>query len=231
MNCQTIRESIDTAPRRAGYSGTIHAHLDGCADCRRHASETSSLLALLNAQPRVEAPADFDFRLRARIARAQSEPQVAAGLLANLERFWTKSFSLGQAATAMAAIIVALTASTFYFTNPNEVAKPGGTMVTTVKAPVETAITSIPNAAQPVRAGKGASAQTFTASNRLAKAQPLQSASLTTAVASAVSAKAPNADESASFYAYGKVIRTSPNRDLIGAEGVGLQKSQPVLSF
>ena len=129
----------------------------------------------------------------------------------------------------MAAIIVALTASTFYFTNPNEVATPSGPSgVATVKTPVETAITSIPNAAQSVRASKGASARTFTASNRLAKAQPLQPASLTTAVASAVSTKA---DDSASFYAYGKVIRTSPNRDLIGAEGVGLQKSQPVLSF
>lgn len=223
MNCQIIRESIDTALRRAGYSESVHAHLGGCPDCRRHADETSSLLALLNATPRVEAPADFDFRLRARIARTQSEPQVAAGLLAN---FWSKSFSLGQAAAAMAAITVALTASTFYFTNPNEVATPSGDAIAINTAPVpsavETGVASVNKPAQPVRASKAA---TVRAPARSARPQAIQPAGLTTAPA--VIARA---DHSSSFYANGQVVRTAPNRDLIGAEAA-LAKSQPVLSF
>lgn len=223
MNCQTIRETIDTASRRAGYGETVHTHLGGCSDCRRHADETSSLLALLNAQPRVEAPADFDFRLRARIARAQSEPQVAAGLL---ERFRAKSFSLGRAATAMAAITVALTASTIYLTNPNEVATPSGPMIAENKTPpqVETVVS---NTAQPVRAARAATGR---ATYRSVKHQAIQPASITTAVASAVAGKV---DNSASFYSRGnrQVITASLNRDLIGAEGAGLAKSQTPLSF
>ncbi len=226
MNCQTIRETIDTASRRAGYGETVHTHLGGCSDCRRHADEASSLLALLNAQPRVEAPADFDFRLRARIARAQSEPQVAANLL---ERFWAKSFSLGQAATAMAAIAVALTASTIYFTNPNDVATPSGPIIAEIKTPpqVETVATIVPNTAQPVRVTRAATGR---ATYRSVKPQAIQPASITTAVASAVAGKV---DNSASFYSRGnrQVITASLNRDLIGAEGAGLAKSQTPLSF
>src|SRR5262249_40901498 len=119
MNCKSIREAIDVATRRSGYNETVCAHLSGCSDCRRHADEMSSLFALLSAQPRVEAPAGFEFRLRARMARAKSEPVTASG---RLEKLWSKSFTFGQAATAMAAIAVAVTASTFYFTHHNEVA-------------------------------------------------------------------------------------------------------------
>ncbi|MFN0084304.1 MAG: hypothetical protein ACKVX9_02845 [Blastocatellia bacterium] len=112
MNCKQIQEAIDTATRRQGYGEPVKAHLGLCAACRCHANEASALLALLAAQPRVEAPADFDFRLRARMARARAEQQRGTGLL---DRFWARSFSFGQAATAMAAVAVAVTASTFYF--------------------------------------------------------------------------------------------------------------------
>src|SRR5215510_3837789 len=121
MNCKSIREAIDTATRRSGYSETVRAHLTDCPDCRHHADEMTSLFAILSTQPRVEAPADFEFRLRARIARAKSEPTPAVG---KLEKFWTKSFSFGQAATAMAAIVVAITATTFYLTHRDDTASP-----------------------------------------------------------------------------------------------------------
>ncbi len=114
MNCKQIREAIDIASRRAAYGDSITSHLSGCLDCRRHADDTSSLLMLLSAQPRVEAPADFDFRLRARIARAQAEQATPAGLL---ERLWEnlgQTFSWGQAATAMAAVALIAAVSTSY---------------------------------------------------------------------------------------------------------------------
>lgn len=231
MNCQTIRETIDTASRRAGYSENVYAHLGDCSACRRHADGTRSLFALLSAQPRVEAPADFDFRLRARIARAQAEPHVAAGLL---EKFWTKSFSLGQAATAMAAVIVALSASTFYFTHRNEVATSNGTIAqVTTPVVVSSDLVATPGsvAAQPVAraVAKAAAARMTPVSYRSAKPQTLQPAGITTAVVAQVA----QVDNSARFYsrAKGQFITASPNRDLIGAEGAGLAKSQPALSF
>lgn len=115
MNCKQIREAIDTASRRAPYGDAVSSHLSGCLDCRRHADETNSLLTLLSAQPRVQAPADFDFRLRARIARAQAETASPAGLLERLwENFLAQTFSWGQAATAMAAVAMVVTVSTLY---------------------------------------------------------------------------------------------------------------------
>ncbi|MCG3159636.1 MAG: hypothetical protein JMDDDDMK_00650 [Acidobacteria bacterium] len=115
MNCNQTREAVDTASRRTPYGDAVSSHLSGCLDCRRYADETNSLLMLLSAQPRVQAPADFDFRLRARIARAQAEKAHPAGLLERLwENFLAQTFSWGQAATAMAAVALVITVSTFY---------------------------------------------------------------------------------------------------------------------
>lgn len=165
MNCEQTREAIDSGiPSEA-----VHGHLTGCPACQQFEAETSSLLSMLSAQPRIKAPAnfetqlqarlqttlareesklaallgslpvvtapanfeaqlqarlaseevklavlvgvlpaieapgDFNFRLRARMAQAKAE-QTAPGPLAWLADFWTKSFSFGQAATAMAAL-------------------------------------------------------------------------------------------------------------------------------
>src|SRR5262245_41496336 len=73
MKCKHIREEIDTASRHTLYSNSVTTHLSGCPDCGRHADGTASLLNLLSAQPRVEAPADFDAKLSMGIARAQAE--------------------------------------------------------------------------------------------------------------------------------------------------------------
>lgn len=165
MNCEEIREAIDSGIQ----SEAVHGHLTSCPACQQFEAETSSLLSMLSAQPRVKAPAqfetqlqarlqttlaseeskltallgalpvvaapanfeaqlqarlaseeikvaamvgrlpaieapgDFDFRLRARMAQARAE-QSAQSPLAWLADFWTKSFSFGQAATAMAAL-------------------------------------------------------------------------------------------------------------------------------
>ncbi len=103
------------ASRRSPYNDAVQFHLSGCPDCRHYANETSALLTLLSAQPRVQAPPDFDFRLRARIARAQSADRPS-GLFENL---WARTFSWGQAATALAAVALAVTFSISYFNREN----------------------------------------------------------------------------------------------------------------
>jgi hypothetical protein len=78
MDCQNVQAAIDAASemkiRREEANETIGAHIRSCRDCRRYSDETAVLLTLLGAQPRIEAPADFDFKLRARLARVNSEP-------------------------------------------------------------------------------------------------------------------------------------------------------------
>ncbi len=120
MNCKDVKASIDTASRRNPLAHEVHAHLAGCPDCRVYSDQSSALMSLLTAQPRVEAPADFDFRLRARIARAQSEP---AGSFGFLENFFGQVFSLKQAAASLAALAVMAAGTTLYFTQNNQPAQ------------------------------------------------------------------------------------------------------------
>jgi hypothetical protein len=116
MNCKQIREEIDTASRRS-LRGGVRSHLNDCPDCRRYADETTSLIGLLGAQPRVEAPADFEFRLRARLARAQAaESDRPQGFLWKIlsETFSPKTCSWRQMGAAAATIAMVITVSTFY---------------------------------------------------------------------------------------------------------------------
>jgi len=114
MNCQQIQTAIDTVSRREALDESVHRHLTSCQGCRGYADEMSALFSLLTAAPRVVAPGDFDFRLRARIAAVQAERR---GPFSFLENFWSLSFSFGRAATAMAAIALVATFTTLYFVN------------------------------------------------------------------------------------------------------------------
>jgi hypothetical protein len=117
MNCTEIKAAIDIASRRNPLSSEASVHMNGCQDCRRYSDHSNALLALLSAQPRVEAPADFGFKLRARIVRTQAQP---AGPFAFLENFLGQTFSLKQAAASLAALAVMAAATTFYFTQGSQ---------------------------------------------------------------------------------------------------------------
>ncbi|MGH9798860.1 MAG: hypothetical protein ACRD82_00705, partial [Blastocatellia bacterium] len=112
MNCKDTKAAIDLASRRNPIVGEAHAHLNGCPDCRSYSDQSSALLSLLIAQPRVQAPPDFNFHLSARIARAQAQP---AGPFAFLENFFGQTFSLKQAAASLAALAVMAAGTTLYF--------------------------------------------------------------------------------------------------------------------
>ena len=112
MSCKHIREAIDAASGHNSYGGHVASHLRGCPDCHRYSDEAASLFRLLSAQPRVEAPPDFEFRLRARIAGAQVAPAIdPRGFLQKI-RPWT--FSWGQTVAAAAALTLVVTVSTLY---------------------------------------------------------------------------------------------------------------------
>lgn len=81
MNCEQIREAIDSGIQ----SEAVHGHLTGCPACQQFEAETSSLLSLLSAQPRVKAPADFETQLHARLQTAlASEESKLTALLGSL---------------------------------------------------------------------------------------------------------------------------------------------------
>jgi hypothetical protein len=128
MDCQNVQASIDAAiniaVRRDEANETMGAHVRSCRDCRRYSDETAALLTLLGAQPRIEAPADFDFKLRARLARAKSEPAAAKGLFEKL-RASSYRFSWGQTAAATATLAVVATVTALHFSTGDRAAVPG----------------------------------------------------------------------------------------------------------
>jgi len=144
MNCKDTQAVIDATPRRAMAtqlaSTHIAAHLADCTNCRQYADQSSALSALLAAQPRVAAPPDFAFRLRARIARAERQP---SGPFAFLENFFGQSFSIRQTAAALAALAVMAAGTTFYFTSGNQPAATPAA-IARVEAPASPVTPSIP---------------------------------------------------------------------------------------
>lgn len=134
MNCKDTQTAIDSASRRNQIGQSATAHVADCSDCSRYMDQSNALLALLGAQPRVEAPADFDFRLRARIARAESQPSV--GPVAVLTNFFGLSFSIKQAAASLAALAVMAAVTTFYFTNGNHPVSNSGSLIAEANKPM-----------------------------------------------------------------------------------------------
>lgn len=150
MDCKNAQSAIDTpAMPNTGELGNaeFRAHLDLCNDCQLYSGERAALLGLLAAQPVIEAPADFDIRLRARLARAEgaitikadnaalssllgAQPVISAPadfdfkLRARLarEKARPRSFVIGwgawgQAVAATATLAVVVTVSALHFAN------------------------------------------------------------------------------------------------------------------
>ncbi|HYP01109.1 MAG TPA: hypothetical protein VER76_13035 [Pyrinomonadaceae bacterium] len=69
MNCQKCKIEIEERNlRRERLSGAAEAHAETCAVCRTFREERLALSGLIGGLERVSAPADFDFRVRARMA-------------------------------------------------------------------------------------------------------------------------------------------------------------------
>lgn len=78
MNCQKFRTEIEELDGGAGLSPRAEGHAALCDSCRAFRAEGDALRALVGGLARVEAPGDFEFRLRSRIARAEGAPARAA---------------------------------------------------------------------------------------------------------------------------------------------------------
>lgn len=68
-DCKTIQREIDEANLDARFSVEANEHLSRCDSCRRFRDDRRALRSLMAELETVGAPADFDFRLRARLAR------------------------------------------------------------------------------------------------------------------------------------------------------------------
>jgi hypothetical protein len=99
MNCRSVRREIDEAEPGNLLSSVANNHIENCLECERFADEHLKLQKIVSSLGTVEAPEDFEFRLRARLA---GEKRGSAHLFAlrNL------SFGFRSAAFATVAVLV-----------------------------------------------------------------------------------------------------------------------------
>src|SRR5713226_2461923 len=80
-DCKTIRREIEEANLDDLLSNEANEHLRTCAECRRFHGDRRALRDLIGSLETVGAPADFDFRLRARLAREKPSNGYGSFLL------------------------------------------------------------------------------------------------------------------------------------------------------
>ena len=78
--CEVIRRELEELALNEEFSTTAANHLETCADCREFHRQQTKLRQIVGSVGTVNAPADFDFRLRARLAADADKPGF---------RFWT----------------------------------------------------------------------------------------------------------------------------------------------
>jgi hypothetical protein len=75
LECRVTRQQIDELELGERPSERVTAHLSLCAGCRDFRAERNELRQLVGSLEPVVAPADFEMRLRARLAREQTPSQ------------------------------------------------------------------------------------------------------------------------------------------------------------
>ncbi|MDQ3685338.1 MAG: hypothetical protein M3430_07005 [Acidobacteriota bacterium] len=107
MSCKIFQTEIKDRDWCTPLSLTTREHLDCCEECRKIHDEQTSLRLLIGELEKVCAPADFEFRLRSRIAATEN-----AGRTTFRERL---KFSPNAVSIALAAAFVLTSALTIHF--------------------------------------------------------------------------------------------------------------------
>lgn len=73
MNCQNVRREIEAADRGDLLNVAAREHISACPACEKFNDEHVKLRDMVSNLGSVKVPDDFEFRLRARIARANAQ--------------------------------------------------------------------------------------------------------------------------------------------------------------
>jgi len=92
--CEPVRRELEELRLNDDFSAVTAEHLQTCFDCRDFQRQQTKLRQIVGSLGTVNAPADFDFRLRARLAADSQAPSF---------RFW--SFTVKGLATAAVLVV------------------------------------------------------------------------------------------------------------------------------
>ncbi len=96
INCRRARREIDEVAAGELMSSSANDHLKTCAECASFRNDRLKLREMLSSLGSVEAPGDFDFRLRARLANEERGRQP----------FVMRNLSIGFRSTAVTAMLL-----------------------------------------------------------------------------------------------------------------------------
>ncbi|HKP37702.1 MAG TPA: hypothetical protein VJT71_12675 [Pyrinomonadaceae bacterium] len=94
--CRQVRREIDELDKGRQPGESVRAHLDACSACAQFSLERANLRELIGGLESVVAPADFEMRLRARLARENA--------VTERQPFFARL--IGVPAIAVAALVV-----------------------------------------------------------------------------------------------------------------------------
>jgi len=104
--CNQVRLEINEAELSTPLSMAAMEHLKECADCKVFHSKETKLRQIIGSLEPVNAPADFDFRLRARLASDRSRTSLYSA--APLHLFRSRSFAVAAMLLVFAAMVVVI---------------------------------------------------------------------------------------------------------------------------
>jgi len=177
MNCQNIRREIEEAGSAGFLSADALSHLEECASCQTLSRQQTNLQTILSSLGTVEAPGDFDFRLRARLAAEKRMGGLSLPF---------GNFSLGLRSTAVAAILLLL-GTAFLFvalkSKPNTPLAGGNKAISTPVAPEPAAVNPSGAGSNDVAQGATARAPKPKEHNQLAEWRTPKGAGITAVAA------------------------------------------------
>lgn len=103
--CQTIQSELDLLMLGERCSAEVTVHLSECGVCRDFQAKQTKLREIVGSLGTVSAPADFDFRLRARLANERPASGLSGGV----------SWLFGPRAVAGAGSVLAIVLAVVVF--------------------------------------------------------------------------------------------------------------------
>ena len=97
MNCRNVRREIEEVAPGKWLSSDVNSHVLSCVACETLLREQTKLRELISSLGTVEAPGDFDFRLRARLAEEKR---------ARAQSFTPGNFSFGLGSAAVVTVLL-----------------------------------------------------------------------------------------------------------------------------
>ena len=105
MNCRSVRREIEEVTTGELLSSSANDHLKSCAECGTFRGDRLKLREMLSSLGSVEAPGDFDFRLRARLANEERGGR---------QPFVMRNLSFGFRSAAVAAMLLLVGAALLF---------------------------------------------------------------------------------------------------------------------